>query len=185
MDLTIDLITQITNAIDKAIGSLQKLGTMFYDAGSTTVVVLEKGLAKKTHRQLRDLCTRTTYLVQSLCPRMLHSMEKYLNVRDDQQWDEFQKEVRNTMVAVRALSDDLLANSKAITTTDFFPVLVDAVSQRELALENFSTMTPPTTPEEIDAVRILVKKYAELLDVLSDARTELGKYIEAQEAKKT
>ncbi len=171
--------------IDRVIDAIEKLGKMLFAAGSTATEVLEKGLAKKAQHRLRGLSTKTTYLVQSLCPRMLHSMEQYLNIRDDQQWDEFQKEVGDTMLAVHDLSDEIKGSSKAIATTDFFPVLVSAVTQRELALANFSKMTPPTNPEEIKAAKMLVEKYEKLLVVLSEATKQLGNYIEALEAKKT
>jgi hypothetical protein len=184
MEISLRFAKDIVEALDKVIDAVEKMGTIVYKAGRTASEVLEKGLAKRTERRLRELSTKTTYLVESMCPRLLNSMEQYLNIRDAQQWEEFQKELENTLVAVRGLSDKIEVSSKALATTDFFPVLVSAVTQRELVLANFSKMKPPTSPEEIEAARMLVEKYAKLLVVLSNATKQLGGYIEALEAKK-
>ncbi|MET3906946.1 hypothetical protein ABID59_001277 [Bradyrhizobium sp. S3.3.6] len=184
MEISLRLAQDIVEALDKVIDAVEKLGTMVYKAGQTANEVLERGFAKRTEGRLRALSTKTTYLVESMCPRLLNSIEQYLNLRDAQQWDEFQKELQNTLIAVGGLSDKIEGSSKALATTDFFPVLVSAVTQRELVLANFAKMKPPTSHEEIEAAKALVEKYARLLVVLSNATKQLGGYIEALEAKK-
>ena len=185
MEISLRLTKDIAEAIDKLVDAVKKLGSMAYAAGATATEVTEKSLAVLAQRRLRELSTKSTYLVEQLCPRLLNSMEKYLNLRDPGQWNEFQKEVETTLLGVRDLAEKIDKSSHDITTKDFFPLLVRAVTSREMVLMDFSQLKPPTTPEEVDAARDLVAKYAELMAALSKTTKQLGSYIDALDAKKT
>jgi hypothetical protein len=184
MDFNLKIFKDAAEAIDKIVDAVEKLGKMLYASASTASEVLERQFAKSALGRLRAISVSSTYLVQGRCSLLLASMDNYLKTPDAAKWEDFQQNVQTTVAAVQGLSDDIKGSSKEIATTDFFPVLVGAVAQRQLYLVNFTKMKPPTTPEEIEAARELILKYETLLTVLSEATKQLGHYIEALEAKK-
>jgi hypothetical protein len=182
MDLNITMLKDAGEALDKIMDAVSKFAKMIGSAAGTASEIIEWNVARNTRKTLLNVSITGTYVSQTQTRILLPTLEEYIENPDPKNWNLIKESIESTLASVRKMSDELKGAAMAIATTEFFPVLVGAVAQRQLMLMRISKIPAPQTGEEIEAVKEFLRKYKLLVEQLVEANSALGKYIDGLKA---
>jgi hypothetical protein len=169
------------------IAHLASLGRQGWDAVS----------ARATQERLRDISARLTFLSEYKNVRVIASLDEYIHKWESETnsgtaaltesaastlknaWSTLIARVKATLMQVQALLGGLERERSDLVTQSVYQDLIKTLGGRSSLLESLSNSSAPTTPAEIDALRVVSVNYKALRDNLLKAIQAINAYIRA------
>jgi hypothetical protein len=151
--------------------------------------------ARATQERLRDISARLTFLSEYKNVRVIASVDEYIEEWEHatksgtaaltesaastlkNAWSTLIAHVKATLMQVRALLGDLERERSDLVTQSVYQDLIKTLGGRSSLLEALSNSSAPTTPAEIDALRVVSENYKALRDNLLKAIQAINAYI--------
>jgi hypothetical protein len=153
--------------------------------------------ARATQERLRDISARLTFLSEYKNVRVIASLDEYIHEWESKTksgtaaltesaastlknaWSTLIAHVKATLMQVQALLGDLERERSDLVTQRVYRELIKTLGGRSSLLESLSNSSAPTTPAEIDALRVVSVNYKALRDNLLKAIQAINAYIHA------
>ena len=92
-------------------------------------------------------------------------------------WDDVVARIRNTLVDLTALLNDVKIDAGDFVASDAYFLLMGSLNSRSIALSQLQKMSPPILDVEIEVLKQASEKYKILLHKAVYALSELNSYI--------
>jgi hypothetical protein len=135
--------------------------------------------AKRERDRLISLSARGRVVAQRSQRRVVERIDDYSRLKSPspEDWEKVRGDVIKALQGVSALLEDVKQERSDFVLEKAYNTLTYSLSARERLLEKLSTLDPPSTPEERQALRELNNKYKRLLQNFHKAIDELNRYI--------
>lgn len=178
-DLSISGLKDASEAIDKLVDTIKKIGELFGLAAATGAQIVGFARTQATINHLTDLSATLTTLTASQSATFLPELHEYAASPSEQRCQAVQDGINHTLDLCKGLVHQIKGSSREIATKDFFETLLASLMERDRTLERMRDGPRPETPEALIVLREHTDKYAELLTRLQQANRSLTGYIES------
>lgn len=135
--------------------------------------------AKRERNRLLDISSRTVDLIAQKNVRVVTAIENYLSIQNptSDQWRTVTAALNRTLSDVLNLLEDVRSERGDFVLQPAYLTLHTSLNSRASALQQLSTLPPPTSTEERELLRQANEKYKVLISNATKALVELNKYI--------
>jgi hypothetical protein len=135
--------------------------------------------AKRERARLISLSARGRMMAQVSQRRVVESIDSYTRLKHPTpaDWEKVRGDVIKALKGVSALLEDVKQERSDFVLEKAYNTLSYTLSARERLLEKLSSLDPPTTPEERQALQELNDNYKRLLKNFHKAIDQLNLYI--------
>jgi len=184
LDFSISLLKDASEALDKAVEAIGKLGSLFVTGAKNGVALFDYATARQV-AVLSSFSTQVAGLQQSQGIILRPTLQDYIDNPSSATWRRVIEEVKITRDYVSEIAETLKKASPAIATQPFFGALVGAFMARDRALGKVLKSPESRTADEVHAFKLFLASYDMLIAELVTTGETLRQYIEALRAKQT
>lgn len=176
----IALLQDLVDAIGAAGDAISKLTDGVAHLVVTSVNGYNYLAAVRERNRLIDISSRTAFLIAQKNVMVIDSIESYLRIQNPtpEQWSAVTTALNMTLTEVLNLLNDVREERGDFVLQPAYLSLNISLNSRAAALQQLSTLSPPTTPEERQLLQQASDKYKILISNAKKAVTELNKYVE-------
>jgi hypothetical protein len=135
--------------------------------------------ARRTRSRLIDISARLTNLTQNVNGALVTRMDDYLAKRSHTaaDWQDVAGAISESLTRVTGLLTALQSEHSDFVLQPAYQTLIRTLGTRDLYLSRLAHIPPPTTADELDALRTVDANYKILISNTATAINEMNKYV--------
>jgi hypothetical protein len=173
------ILTEAAEAMGAASEAIEGLTDGIKHLGRGRSATYSYDAAVRERARLIDLSARGRFVAHRQQRRVVEGIDRYNRLKQPSaaEWEKVKVDAVKALQGVSALLEDVKQERSDFVLEKAYNTLTSTLSAREKLLERLSTLDPPTTPEELQALRKLNNNYKRLLHNFHKAIDQLNIYI--------